>query len=166
MKLNLGCGDHSYPGWVNIDIIQRKGSVGLFANVLSLPFAPGTIDVIYAGHLIEHMFPNESRPAILHWWDLLTPGGCLGVLTPDIQRMWRMHRDAGHFTMEDLDGAIGKQGRDPADPFSLHVTIWTQEQLVDYVSGITGAPGSVMDITQWPVEGPEWDWQVGVKVTK
>lgn len=165
MRLNLGSGEHPWPGWVNVDAVVRA-DVQMVADVRSLPLLESSVASIFAGHLIEHMFPVESRPALSHWWRLLEAGGTLGVLTPDVQRMWRMHRDDGHFTLDGLDGAFGRPDRDPKDPWAGHVTVWTKAQLTDYVEHALDVKTQPMVLGDWPVIGPEWDWQVGVVAVK
>lgn len=84
VRLNLGCG--RFPlrggGWVNID---QEASVepDLVADVLELPYAPESVDEIYAGHLLEHFDWRDGERALAHWFSLLRPGGRIGVAVPD-----------------------------------------------------------------------------------
>jgi SAM-dependent methyltransferase len=54
--LNLGCGRRAIPGAYGIDRVRLPG-VDVVADFDSapLPFASGTIDVIYAYHVLEHI---------------------------------------------------------------------------------------------------------------
>jgi hypothetical protein len=163
MNLNLGCGEHIASEWLNVDAVVRTEGVNLRADVLNLPFRPGSVSRIYAGHLVEHMTPSESERALAHWLYLLVDGGELGVVVPDIQRMWPLYV-AGGFTIEDMTGAIGGK-RDPADPYALHLTVWTQDQIGDYVARVTGREVRPLNLEDWPAVSLV-DWQVGVVVSK
>jgi SAM-dependent methyltransferase len=53
VKLNLGCGRDVREGWTNIDIQPHPGVVQ--ADVMHMPIDGGTVELIYASHLIEHL---------------------------------------------------------------------------------------------------------------
>jgi hypothetical protein len=57
LRLNVGCGPGLFrkKGYINIDKSDRV-EPDIVADVLDLPYDPGTVDEIYAGHLLEH-FP-------------------------------------------------------------------------------------------------------------
>lgn len=112
IRLNLGCGDHYAPGWTNIDAYpddNRKPDV--VADILQeLPFKPGSVDLMYAGHVLEHL-PYEDVPRVLDLWHTYAAPGCqLMVVGPDVDRAIPMYR-AGQITpAQFLD--IGKRESD------------------------------------------------------
>ena len=58
-KLHLGCGKDIIKDWINLDLISGPG-VDVVADLdnplkLDLPFEDGSIEEIYASHLIEHI---------------------------------------------------------------------------------------------------------------
>jgi SAM-dependent methyltransferase len=57
--------------------------VDLACDVSVLPFEVGSVDFIYAGHLIEHFYPNQILRVLQEWHRVLKPGGRLVVVTPD-----------------------------------------------------------------------------------
>ena len=88
IKINLGCCDLPLEGWINIDESTSPHiKADLVANALDLSahFKPESVDEIYAGHLLEHLYPDQANSAILHWKSLLKPGGKLGIVTPDFK---------------------------------------------------------------------------------
>lgn len=89
VRLNLGCGPYKLDGFINIDISDFYNP-DLVANVLNLPYEKNSVDVIYAGHLIEHLEPEELFDAIKHWRDLLKPGGTLYLTFPDFEKAFEM----------------------------------------------------------------------------
>jgi SAM-dependent methyltransferase len=87
LRLNLGSGHVPREGFVNVDARDIDG-VDVVADVRQLPFKPGTVEEIYAAHLVEHFPIEELRRVLLpHWFGLLRPGGRLVVVTPDAETM-------------------------------------------------------------------------------
>lgn len=88
IRLNLGCCDLPLEGWVNIDSSTSPHiKADLVADALNLSdhFKPESVDEIYVGHLLEHLYPNEAESAVIHWKSLLKPGGALTIVTPDFK---------------------------------------------------------------------------------
>ncbi len=86
MKLNLGCQIHYFEGWTNVDIIGNDPGirVDIEADAGSLPMiADNSVDFIYAGHLVEHFYPDTLGDAIREWHRVLKHGGKLVIVTPD-----------------------------------------------------------------------------------
>jgi SAM-dependent methyltransferase len=82
VKLNVGCGNHYAEGWINIDIHETEDvTPDLVADGRSLPF--DSVDMIYAGHVLEHLPHDDVRPAIDHWLAITRPGGKVLVVGPD-----------------------------------------------------------------------------------
>ena len=93
LRLHLGCGPRYLDGWVNVDrwAPDRKD---LAADLLALPFRPGTVDEILASHVIEH-FTRAGAPLVAaHWASLLKPGGRLAVECPDLEQVCRRFVEA------------------------------------------------------------------------
>lgn len=84
MKLHLGCGKVSIPGYVNIDIQHNPGT-DLIADVRQLPFRPNSIDFIYSCSVIEHFGRKKWKEVIKHWYSLLKVGGKLRLSTADFE---------------------------------------------------------------------------------
>ena len=85
MKLNLGCQIHYFDGWTNQDIVgdNPEMKVDLVCDAIKLPLEDESVDFIYAGHLIEHFYPDTLPIAIEEWYRVLKKGGKLVVITPD-----------------------------------------------------------------------------------
>lgn len=55
-RLNLGCGNRSLPGFVNLDVMDGDGvDVVHDLETDDLPFDPDTFDFIFIKSLLEHM---------------------------------------------------------------------------------------------------------------
>jgi len=82
LKLHLGCNFRDFgPEWVHIDgaIFPHIHS----HNVTALPFANGSVSLIYASHLFAY-FDRDEAPAVLaEWKRVMAPGGTLRLAVPD-----------------------------------------------------------------------------------
>lgn len=91
MKLNLGCQIHYFEGWTNIDVVGDDPNikVDLSCDVIKLPYENKNVGFIYAGHLVEHFYPDTLALAIKEWYRVLKSGGRLVIVTPDCGSVFR-----------------------------------------------------------------------------
>jgi len=83
MKLNLGCGDDIREGWINIDLAPGPGVDRVWnLEETPLPYEDGTIDEIFASHVIEHLYPHQWHELIRDFHRMLRPGGRLEIRVP------------------------------------------------------------------------------------
>jgi SAM-dependent methyltransferase len=109
--LNLGCGERCHPDWVNIDFswraaLRRMPLVGSLVrgdalpNYLNhdlrkgIPFATGSVDVTYASHVLEHLWPEDARTFLLEMKRVLRPDGTLRLVVPDLEQTARDYLSA------------------------------------------------------------------------
>ena len=90
IRLNLGCGRYPLPGFINVDQFANVNP-DLVCNALDLPYAPGSVDAIYCGHLLEHLTLKEGRQALAYWRGLLKPGGTIAVTVPNFDILAKRH---------------------------------------------------------------------------
>ena len=80
-KLNLGCGPDYVEGWVNLDNNPDiKADVHFNIDDAGLPFEDGQFDLIYAGHILEHIRNLVELKGELH--RILRIDGCLVIVVP------------------------------------------------------------------------------------
>jgi predicted SAM-dependent methyltransferase len=94
--LNLGCQVHHFDSqpdmeWINQDVVgdDENIKVELVCDAADLPLETNSIDFIYAGHLVEHFYPDTLAAAIRSWHRVLKPGGKLVIVTPDCGAIFR-----------------------------------------------------------------------------
>ena len=113
VRLNLGCGSITPEGWINVDgswnarlakypfIRRMLGKIGLLSsdhagvpwnkNVFihdirkPLPFADASAAVVYASHVLEHLYVEEAQQLVREAFRVLSGGGVLRVVVPDLE---------------------------------------------------------------------------------
>lgn len=112
-KLHLGCGTNTPEGWINLDgswnawlskypvvknilrsfgiISQETVGIPWGANILihdvrkPLPFEDNYFSVIYASHLLEHLYLEEAKLLLNECFRILGPNGILRMVVPDFK---------------------------------------------------------------------------------
>lgn len=85
-QLNLGCGDYYVEGWLNVEYnIQLKAD--LHHDIRSgLPFDDSSVEIVYCGHVLEHLAPADLPGLLREIRRVLKPSGHLWVVGPDYDR--------------------------------------------------------------------------------
>lgn len=89
--LNLGCGNHYHPDWINVDF--NVSGPGVIPHDLSkgLPFSDNMFEVVYHSHLLEH-FPRRYAPIFMQeCYRVLKPEGIIRVVVPDLEQIVRCY---------------------------------------------------------------------------
>ena len=100
--VNVGCGSRTvHSSLLNIDAHKGEWSLGprhhytslanLRAWAHELPFERNSIDFIVALHMLEHL--PDPVAAVLHWLDVVKPGGGVGIVVPDWRYTWDARTD-------------------------------------------------------------------------
>lgn len=82
IRLNLGCGRFHLQWFINVDQFENV-EPDLLCDVTCLPYKAGTVDEIYAGHLLEHFHFEDGKNALRYWHSLLKSGGKIAICVPD-----------------------------------------------------------------------------------
>jgi glycosyltransferase involved in cell wall biosynthesis/predicted SAM-dependent methyltransferase len=87
LRVNVACGPHVLPGFVNLDLRPCSPEVIGWDCRRRLPLATESADGIRVEHFLEHLEPREELPAFLaDCVRVLRPGGVLRVIVPDAER--------------------------------------------------------------------------------
>lgn len=86
LRVNVGCGDHYQQGWVNTDITEPEGFTApdIIATATDLPFPDGSVDRLYAGHVLEHLTPEDVVVALREFRRVISPEGKIMIVLPDL----------------------------------------------------------------------------------
>lgn len=110
IKLHLGCGKIRLPGYINVDI-QSGPAVDRVADLRTLPWESGSVDMVYSCAAIEHFGRREWVGVLKEWARVLKPGGLLRLSTADFEAAIERYREARNL-QELLGLLIGGQKDD------------------------------------------------------
>lgn len=110
LRLNLGCNDRSFKGFIGVDVAPGPG-VDQIADLAQerWPWEDSTVEEILAYDVLEHL-PNK-RHSMNELWRILKPGGIVRIQVPHAT-----DGDGGH-----------------CDP--THVSYWTTSDFEYYQKG-------------------------------
>jgi SAM-dependent methyltransferase len=113
-RLNLGCGPNAPANWLNVDgswnawfsnhrkLRKVLRTVGVISSsnaaewkvrplvhdlTKPLPFADGTIAVIYGAHVLEHLYFVDAQRLLGECRRVLRSGGVIRMVVPDVRSM-------------------------------------------------------------------------------
>lgn len=86
IKLNIGCGNHYAQGWTNTDITYTENgpTPDIITSADDLPFKDNTVDVIYVGHVLEHIEFDTIPKVLEEFKRVLSPNGRVMIVGPDL----------------------------------------------------------------------------------
>lgn len=112
-KLNIGCGNRIIDGWINIDIFFDNLMV-IKDDVSKLKtIEDGSVDIIYASHVLEHFGRHETEEILKTWHHKLKPGGLLRIAVPDFEAVCK--RYVSHGNIQELLGFLNGGQRNQYD---------------------------------------------------
>jgi predicted SAM-dependent methyltransferase len=88
LKINIGCGEFPAEGWLNVDITSEEGGPkpDIIASAEDLPFSDGAVDLLYAGHVLEHIELGKVPEILREFYRVLSPSGGMLIVGPDLDR--------------------------------------------------------------------------------
>jgi predicted SAM-dependent methyltransferase len=89
--LNLGCGHHFHPAWVNLDLRPADPSVRHWDVTQPLPFGDGSFNAVYHSHLLEHLPRDQALPFLRECRRVLKPGGILRLAIVNLEAIARLY---------------------------------------------------------------------------
>lgn len=116
--VNLGCGNHYHPDWINIDIASNTPDVITHDLSRGIPLPEASCDVVYHSHVLEHFRQVDALPFMQECYRVLRPGGIVRVATPDLERICRVY-------LEKLEIALS------GDVVSTHDYEWIMLEMYD-----------------------------------
>jgi predicted O-linked N-acetylglucosamine transferase (SPINDLY family)/predicted SAM-dependent methyltransferase len=132
LRLNIG-GREAKPGWKILNAQPGEG-VDFVGDCADLQrFADGSVEEIYASHVLEHLGYRAHLPrALKEFWRVLKAGGAARISVPDFEVLCRQFLDPrGSFEerLHCMRMAFGGQ----ADEFDFHRVGLTHELLTHYL---------------------------------
>jgi len=82
--LNLGCGVHFDPSWVNLDFTKTGEGVIPYDLTKGIPFSDESFEVVYHSHVLEHFTKNKGDFFISECYRVLKRNGIIRIAVPDL----------------------------------------------------------------------------------
>jgi predicted SAM-dependent methyltransferase len=127
--LNLGCGSHYHPEWININFTSESEHVIAHDLLKGIPFQENIFGVVYHSHLLEHFPKDRADYLIDECYRVLKKQGIIRVVVPDLEIILQ-----NYFIY--LPGAIDD------NPVSIERYRWTILELFDQM--VREKPGGEM----------------------
>lgn len=126
-KLHVGCGPRRIEGFIHVDLMPFP-HVDYVADVRNLSFVPdGSIDLIYASHVLEHFGRWEYADVLKSWTRALKKGGTLRLAVPDFKACVMQYTEHG---LDDrLSGLLGLICGGQRDPLDYHKMVFDEQLL-------------------------------------
>lgn len=127
-KVNIGCGTDVRDDYINVDHRAIEG-VDVVADVLDLPFKPGSLKEIFASHVAEHFIQKDLAKVLQYWYGLLDKGGAIRLIVPNIEDMAKRYT-RGELTWEEFR-SVALGGQDYASDYHFnHFSVASMKDLV------------------------------------
>ena len=92
IKLNLGCGDKKFKGYINIDLNNDKADIK--ADICKLKYKNNSVNRIVLIHVFEHISPFEVVGMLKEYYKILKNKGKLVIEMPDIYANFKAYLQA------------------------------------------------------------------------
>lgn len=124
VRLHLGSGDKTWPGWVNCDAYS---DCDVQTDCRKLPFEYDYADEIQSIHFVEHVPRLEVENMLMNWHRVLKPGGKLSIEVPCLDKIAKNVVDGTKNIRITVLGIFG----DPRDkkPGMMHQWCYTGAEL-------------------------------------
>jgi len=163
VKLNLGSGSKTMPGFINCDLFPQEGVDEVF-SLDEIPYADHSVDEIHSEHALEHLPRPKAEAAIKEWARVLKKGGKLLLKIPDLEDCCKKFLENPHLQekwyMHTIYGVQDFRGEQMANKFvafpekvnygQIHYTGFTEGRL----RRLLAESGFVVD-KLWKYDG--WD---------
>lgn len=156
IKLNLGGGNIHYPGFLSVDMYDRRSHILMDITNLK-EFKDNTVTEIMASHVFEHLNPWNVLDILKEWMRVLKPGGKLSMEMPDIEKTFKAFETANkadrYGLLNTVYGCVNTTNvgtnRDITSP---HLFGWWPEAMWDTLNA-AGYTNITFGPEQWPHPG-------------
>lgn len=165
-RLNVGCGTHYAPGWVNTDVWLGPGTVPdvIVRPNEPYPFDSNSFDAIFLGHVLEHIAYPFVPDFLAEMSRIAKPGAFGLAIGPDVYRTihrWSEGMEPWHMvasTLEHQEENFQPGREDQVWAGACHYWNCHEQRLLDLLNGagFIGVESTFDEIPNDP-EGKSWD---------
>jgi len=132
VALDIGAGTAPIPGFTHVDV-RPLPDIEIVVDVLQerLPFADGSVDMVYSSHFLEHVPFRAVRPVLADWCRVLKSGGTIEIHVPDLEVMAKKLISSSIGFEELMLNMYGGQDH----PWDYHISGFTRRFLKDFLAG-------------------------------
>jgi GT2 family glycosyltransferase len=164
IKLNIGSGGIEYPGYLSVDLHDRRANI--IMDVTKLEFKENSVTELLAIHVFEHLNPYHALDILKRWHKVLKPGGRLIMEMPDIEELCRRFVTAStgerYGILNAVYGSVNTTGEgEPSDISSPHLFGWWKQSLWDHLCN-----AGFVNIQFMPEQHPHPESNLRVEATK
>lgn len=136
LKLNLGSGGIEYPGFLSVDLHDRRANI--IMDITKLDFAENSVQEMIAIHVLEHLSPYIVLDTLKLWNKILKPGGKLTMELPDLESLCERYLKANtgkrYGLANCIYGSVNTTSEgEPSDITSPHLYGWDKQQIFDHL---------------------------------
>jgi len=137
IKLNLGSGGVDYPGYLSVDLYDKRAHVTM--DISKLDFDDNSVSEIMAIHVFEHLNPYKTMSILKDWLRVLKPGGKLVMEMPDIEQLCKNFITADYWgkfgILNAVYGSVNTtDAGEPSDITSPHLFGWWPQSLYNHLA--------------------------------
>ena len=128
--VNVGCGFDSSEEFINVDVLPLP-HIHHVHNITDLSMFPdGSVDMLYASHVVEHLPKKDFDATIQEWRRVLRKGGVFRLSVPDFDNLVEVYVKEGRNPDLIQDNVLGQE-----PPYDNHYTLWTMEKMEAMLTG-------------------------------
>ncbi len=91
-KINIGCQNHPFDGWLNVDIFVFD-KVAYLNATKRFPINDDTFDYVFSEHMIEHITYDEADFMIKECYRIMKPGAKIRIVTPGLDKLISYYKE-------------------------------------------------------------------------
>lgn len=156
IKVDMGCGyvNKQQPAeeWIYLDGNPDIFDLDICCDFSSIPLQDESVDVIFAGDVIEHIFPPDLDKILKEWYRILKPRGILTGRMPNLHSTMIRYAN-GELKLEDALGALYGSQENLWQQHYKTYTIFTLEELLGKYgfrfTDFSESPGNVNPHLAW-----------------
>lgn len=137
LKLNIGAGGIDYPGFLSVDLYDKRALIKM--DITKLDFPDNSATELMASHVFEHLNPYHSVDILADWLRVLKPGGKLSMEMPDIEKSCRSFLEKTDYfarmgVINVIYGSVNTTGEGGPDNITApHLFGWWPESMFNHL---------------------------------